>query len=168
MLYGLWHAHIGWFLVRPEGTVRWLGWAPDLEADPLISPRGPCVPSPIVLTTLFLPLGLIGGPGHDEPVGRGDRVHLGQHIVRMFLLHHVTWSMNSIGHLWGASRSSRARADNNWPRRCSPSARGGTTTTTHSRRRPVTACCAVQFDPSWLGHRSLEYAAPGSATSAWA
>ena len=72
--------------------------------------------------------------------------------VRIFLLHHVTWSINSVCHFFGrrrfASTTTRPTCSGS---RCSPSASRGTTTTTRSRARRVHGLRWWELDPTgWL------------------
>ena len=78
--------------------------------------------------------------------------------VRMLVLHHVTYSINSLCHFFGRRdvrdpATSRATCCG-----CAvhPSASRGTTTTTRSRPRPSTACARWQIDPSAMVIRGLE------------
>ena len=61
-------------------------------------------------------------------------------LVRVFLLHHVTWSMNSVCHFFGRRRfeTEDKSTDVGWLA-LPTSARRGTATTTRSRARPRTA-----------------------------
>ena len=53
-------------------------------------------------------------PGHDVLAGRAHRVLLGR-LVRVALLHHVTWSINSICHAIGERPfKSRDQSGNVW------------------------------------------------------
>ena len=68
-------------------------------------------------------------------------------LVRIALLHHVTWSINSVCHVYGERpfdirAATRPPTSGRW--RSSPSARAGTTCTTPTRPAPATACCAAR------------------------
>ena len=95
---GLWHAHIGWlFDVEQTDQKR---FAPDLLADKDIARVTQALPvrsSPSRCSLPALLGGLITGAWH----GRAHRVLLGQRSSASALLHHVTWSINSICHTWG-------------------------------------------------------------------
>jgi stearoyl-CoA desaturase (delta-9 desaturase) len=99
-LKGLWHAHTGWLFSQVGRADR------EKYAKDLVSESGLRVIAnlflPLVLASLLLPAvagwlllggwygfvaGLIWGGG-----------------VRIFLLHHVTFSINSICHMWGRRR----------------------------------------------------------------
>jgi stearoyl-CoA desaturase (Delta-9 desaturase) len=97
---GLWHAHVGW-LFETVGTADRQRFAPDLVKD-----RGLRVIDrlfPLWITLSFLiPFGLgwlIGG-GLTAALS----ALLWGGLVRVFLLHHVTWSINSVCHFFGRKR----------------------------------------------------------------
>ncbi len=97
LLRGLWHAHTGWLFVH-EST-DWSRWVPDLLRDRMLFRINQ-------LYFLWIALGLaipaaIGGAlsGTLEGAALG---FLWGSAVRIFLVHHMTWSVNSISHVWGA------------------------------------------------------------------
>src|SRR3954469_13049609 len=97
---GLWYAHMGWLFER-SGTSEHSRYARDLYED-----RGMRVIHKLfgvwVLTGLLLPA-LIGLA--ITGTGRGAlEAALWGGPVRIFLLHHVTWSINSICHFFGTRR----------------------------------------------------------------
>jgi stearoyl-CoA desaturase (delta-9 desaturase) len=110
-LKGLWHAHTGWIFVA-AGRADRARYARDLTED-----RGLRVIArlflPTVLVSLAVPAlvgwALIGGwYGFVSGLVWGG-------AVRIVLLHHVTWSINSICHLWGRRRfNSRDESRNVW------------------------------------------------------
>jgi len=97
MLRGLWHAHVGW-LFHPDapGLSRYAG---DLRRDPLLRRIDAMFPL-WVLLSLALPA-LLGGVLTLSWTGALLGFCWGG-LARVFLVHHVTWSVNSICHLWGA------------------------------------------------------------------
>ena len=99
MMRGLWHAHMGWlFRDRDVDTNR---YAPDLQKDPVVRALSKTFPIWVALG-LIIPA-VLGGVLTMSWMG----VILGLlwgGFVRIFLVHHVTWSVNSICHLWGAQR----------------------------------------------------------------
>jgi hypothetical protein len=101
----------------------------------------------IVLATFLLPA-LLGGLLTMSLSGALTGLLWGG-LVRVFLLHHVTWSINSICHVFGTrSRSSRHDESRNNPiMACSASVRAGTTPTTPSRPRPATGCAGGSSTP---------------------
>jgi stearoyl-CoA desaturase (Delta-9 desaturase) len=97
---GLWHAHIGW-LFESVGTAERTRFAPDLLKD-----RGLRVVDRLfwlwVVLGIAIPFGLgwlIGGS-----LGTAVTAALWGGLVRIFLLHHVTWSINSVCHFFGTRR----------------------------------------------------------------
>jgi stearoyl-CoA desaturase (delta-9 desaturase) len=90
-----WHAHIGWaFAPDPSDLDR---YAPDLRKSRMLRAVSALFP-------LWAALGLL------IPVGIGYAIggwwgaltgFLWGGLVRVFLGHHVTWSVNSVCHLWG-------------------------------------------------------------------
>ena len=107
---GLWHAHVGW-LVTPERTDL-ERWAPDLLKDDDIVKVHRNFPL-ITLVTFLLP-GLIG-LAITRSLWGGVTAFLWGSLARIFFLHHVTWSINSICHFYG-SRPFRSSdfSTNNW------------------------------------------------------
>jgi stearoyl-CoA desaturase (Delta-9 desaturase) len=110
-LRGLWHAHTGW-LFSESGRADQSRYAKDLLRD-----RGLRVIArlflPLVLVSLLVPAlvgwALIGG-GYGFLAGL-----VWGGAVRIFLLHHVTFSINSICHFWGRRRfASRDESRNVW------------------------------------------------------
>jgi stearoyl-CoA desaturase (delta-9 desaturase) len=99
-LKGLFHAHLGWLFIHTERAKR-ERYAPDLMRDPLIRfiDRTFVV---WVLAGLAVPFGLgwlIGGSIETALTGL-----LWGGAVRMFVLHHVTYSVNSLCHFFGRRR----------------------------------------------------------------
>jgi stearoyl-CoA desaturase (delta-9 desaturase) len=95
-LRGLWHAHLGW-LFRP-GVASESRYAPDLLDDPLIK----WIDSTFVLWVvvgLAVPFGL--GVALSGNIAGGLTGLLWGGAVRMVLLHHVTFSINSLCHFFG-------------------------------------------------------------------
>ena len=97
---GLWHAHIGW-MFEGVGRAEQMRFAPDLMKD-----RGLRAISsgflPLMFFSLALPFALgylIGGSLTDALL-----CLLWGGAVRIFLLHHVTWSINSVCHFFGRRR----------------------------------------------------------------
>jgi stearoyl-CoA desaturase (delta-9 desaturase) len=68
-------------------------------------------------------------------------------IVRIGLLHHITWSINSVCHVYGERPFEVRNGDkaaNFWPLAILSFGKAGTTCTTRIRPAPGTACCAVR------------------------
>jgi len=110
VLAGLWHAHTGW-LFDPERT-NIDKFAPDLMADPSISRINRNFPL-IAVVSIVLP-GLIGLAVTRSWIG-GLTALIWGGLARIFFLHHVTWSINSICHFYGKRPfKSRDLSTNNW------------------------------------------------------
>jgi len=107
---GLWHAHIGW-LRSPEMTDN-ERWAPDLLADKdivLIHKRF----GTLMFSSFALPA-LLGGLFTWSIEGAVTAFMWGS-LARIFVLHHVTWSINSVCHFFGDRPfQSNDRSTNNW------------------------------------------------------
>lgn len=109
MLKGLWHAHVGWLFVHE--VIDWSRYIPDLLRDRRLFHVNR-------LYFVWLLLGLliptvVGGlltwswPGALSGLLWGG-------LVRIFFVHHVTWSVNSICHYYGSQPfQSRDEARNN-------------------------------------------------------
>lgn len=97
ILGGLWHAHLGW-MFTPAGT-KAETWAPDLLDNAAIVKVNKAFPA-IILGTFGLPA-LLGGVISMSWQGAVTGLVWGG-LVRVFLLHHVTWSVNSICHFYGS------------------------------------------------------------------
>ena len=102
MLRGLWHAHVGW-LFSTHGQASSKRFAPDLVSDPKMRAINRSFPK-LALLSLGLPflLGLALSGGSLVAGGLGALLWGG--LVRVFLVHHVTWSINSICHFFGRRR----------------------------------------------------------------
>jgi stearoyl-CoA desaturase (delta-9 desaturase) len=97
---GLWHAHIGW-LFESVGTAERERFAPDLVKDKLMRVMDKLF-FVWVIAGFAIPfaLGWIVGGG----LGTALTALLWGGFVRVFLLHHVTWSINSVCHFFGRRR----------------------------------------------------------------
>lgn len=94
---GFWHAHMGWLWTHPlPNTAR---YAKDLVKDPALVPINRLYP-------LWLLLGLAGpalavGLATASLYGALEGLLWGG-LVRLLLIQHVIWSINSVCHIWGA------------------------------------------------------------------
>ena len=99
-LYGLWYAHMGW-LFDSHGRAEGKQYARDLVED-----RGMRFINRnflgIVLLGLLIPAGL--GYLIDGTLKGALTGLLWGGLVRIFMLHHVTWSINSVCHFFGRRR----------------------------------------------------------------
>jgi stearoyl-CoA desaturase (delta-9 desaturase) len=99
-LHGLFHAHMGWLFVT-QGSAEKRRYARDLLDDPGMR-RISRAFLPTVAAGLALPF-LIGLVATGRLSG-GLTALLWGGFVRVFLLHHVTWSINSVCHFFGRRR----------------------------------------------------------------
>jgi stearoyl-CoA desaturase (delta-9 desaturase) len=96
VIRGAWHAHIGWFFkADPPNMARYIK---DLRASRALRVVNALFPLWIVLTLLLPALlgGLISWSWHGALTGL-----VWGGLVRLFIVHHITWSVNSACHLWG-------------------------------------------------------------------
>ncbi len=97
---GLWHAHMGW-LLSEHGRADWKKYAPDLYED-----RGMRLINRRFVTLVFLGLGIPALAGYlitGTLLGAATGLLWGG-LVRVFFVHHVTWSVNSVCHFLGSRR----------------------------------------------------------------
>jgi stearoyl-CoA desaturase (Delta-9 desaturase) len=96
LLRGFWHAHIGWFFEpKPPDLDHYIK---DLSVSPALRVANFLFVFWVVLG-LVLPA-LLGGIITQSWAGVWTGLVWGG-LVRVFLVHHVTWSVNSACHLWG-------------------------------------------------------------------
>src|SRR5437868_4134058 len=100
-LSGLWHAHTGW-LLETQGLADWKRYAGELYDDPRMRRIGRRFPL-LVLISLLVPT-VAGFILHGFTLGGALRGYIWGGLVRIFLVHHVTWSVNSICHFFGSRR----------------------------------------------------------------
>jgi stearoyl-CoA desaturase (delta-9 desaturase) len=100
VLSGLWHAHTGW-LFNEHGRADWNKYAADLMDDPGMKLINRLFPL-IVLASLAIPFA--AGWALGGTLAAALTALLWGGLVRVFLLHHVTWSINSICHFSGSRR----------------------------------------------------------------
>lgn len=112
VLGGMWHAHTGWLFDRDErASAR--RYARDLREDPVIRfvDRYFLV---WVLLGLFIPF-LAGFALSGGELTAGLTAMVWGGLVRIFLLHHATWSVNSICHIYGKRPfETDDQSRNNW------------------------------------------------------
>jgi stearoyl-CoA desaturase (delta-9 desaturase) len=112
-LRGLAHAHVGW-LLRDDPTPP-ERYAPDMLADPALQRISAAFPALCALS-LALPFAAgwaIGGTWHTALAAL-----LWAGLARVALLQHVTWSVNSLCHMFGSrpfTTRRHDRATNLWP-----------------------------------------------------
>jgi stearoyl-CoA desaturase (delta-9 desaturase) len=100
-LKGLWFAHVGW-LTKTQGSAAFRKYAPDLCED-----KGMRWISRNFLAfvglSLLIPFAL-GFVLHGFSLSGALWTLLWAGFVRMFFLHHATWSINSVCHFFGRRR----------------------------------------------------------------
>jgi stearoyl-CoA desaturase (delta-9 desaturase) len=99
-LRGLFHAHMGWLFVT-QGQAGRRKHAPDLVED-----RGMRILSRSFLWLVLLGLAIpfLVGLALDQTLAGALSALLWGGLVRIFLQHHVTWSINSVCHFFGRRR----------------------------------------------------------------
>jgi stearoyl-CoA desaturase (Delta-9 desaturase) len=100
-LSGLWHAHTGW-LLETQGQADWKKYAAELYEDRRMRRIGRRFPL-LVLVSLLVPT-IAGFVLDGFTVWGAVRGYVWGGLVRIFLVHHVTWSVNSICHFFGRRR----------------------------------------------------------------
>jgi len=99
-LRGLAHAHVGWLFLHDQRAAK-ERYAPDLLADPVIQFVN-SMTLMWVLLGLAVPFGLGVAIGGSIEAGLTGLLWGG--AVRIFVLHHVTYSINSLCHFYGRQR----------------------------------------------------------------
>lgn len=97
VLRGFWHAHIGWFF-DPDPP-QWQDYVKDLRRSTTL-----CVIHHTFFLWVILGLAIpaiISGWVQGSWSGVLNGLIWGG-LARIFLVHHITWSVNSACHLWGA------------------------------------------------------------------
>ena len=111
LVRGFYHSHLGWMFNRDRTNVD--RFAPDLQSDRDIVRIGLLFPI-WTLITLLAPA-LIGGLATMSWWG-AFTAFFWAGLVRVAVLHHVTWSINSICHMIGDRPwAAQGRATNVWP-----------------------------------------------------
>jgi stearoyl-CoA desaturase (delta-9 desaturase) len=96
---GLWYAHMGWLFDRAEAPPE--RYARDLCEDPGMRRIDRAFPL-LALAGVLLPFGV--GYAVDGSLGGALAAAAWGGAVRIFMLHHVTWSINSVCHFFGRRR----------------------------------------------------------------
>jgi stearoyl-CoA desaturase (Delta-9 desaturase) len=99
-LRGLFHAHLGWLFVHTERGSR-LRFAPDLIKDPVVR----FIDRTFALwATIGLAIPFAIGYALGGTLVAGLTALLWGGAVRVFLVHHLTYSINSVCHVFGRRR----------------------------------------------------------------
>jgi stearoyl-CoA desaturase (Delta-9 desaturase) len=108
---GFWHAHMGWLFDREQTNAR--RFAPDLLADNDVRRVDRLFPV-LTVVTLLAPAAL--GGLITMSLWGAVTAFFWAGLVRVALLHHVTWSVNSICHMIGDRPfEARDKSANFWP-----------------------------------------------------
>jgi stearoyl-CoA desaturase (delta-9 desaturase) len=99
-LGGLWHSHVGW-LWRTQGQADGRRYAPELYEDSFMRAVHRHYHW-LALGTFALPFLL--GLALTGTLAGGLTALLWGGLVRVFLIHHITWSVNSVCHFFGGRR----------------------------------------------------------------
>jgi stearoyl-CoA desaturase (delta-9 desaturase) len=111
MLKGLWHAHVGWLFDEEKTSIE--RWAPDLLKDPVMTRIDRLFPA-LAAASLVLPA--VVGFAFTGTLWGAITAFLWGGLARVFLLHHMTWSVNSICHYFGKRPfETTDLSTNNWP-----------------------------------------------------
>jgi stearoyl-CoA desaturase (delta-9 desaturase) len=112
-LRGLGHAHIGWlFRDDPTPATR---YAPDLLADPAMTRIARAFPA-LCAVSLILPA--LAGWAVGGDLRAALTAFLWAGLIRVLVLQHVTWSVNSLCHMIGSRPHPSRRFDRStdlWP-----------------------------------------------------
>jgi stearoyl-CoA desaturase (delta-9 desaturase) len=100
-LRGLVFAHVGW-LLETQGQADWKKFAAELYEDPAMRRIGRAFPW-LAFVSLAIPTAA-GFCLNGFTVGGALQGLVWGGLVRIFLVHHVTWSVNSICHFFGRRR----------------------------------------------------------------
>ncbi len=107
---GLFHAHVGWLFDVEQTDQR--RFVPDLAKDRDIARVSRAFPL-LVAVSLLLPA-VVGGLWSMSWAGAASAFFWGS-LVRICVLHHVTWSINSVCHTVGTKPfATRDRSGNVW------------------------------------------------------
>ncbi|HJR45979.1 MAG TPA: acyl-CoA desaturase [Actinomycetota bacterium] len=108
---GLWHAHMGWFFDEEVTSMK--RWAPDLMKEPTMRTIDKLFPLWAVIS--FAGPAVLG-LAITQSISGAVSAFLWAGLARIFLLHHVTWSINSICHFYGKRPyETTDHSTNNWP-----------------------------------------------------
>jgi stearoyl-CoA desaturase (delta-9 desaturase) len=99
-LHGLYHAHVGW-LFETQGRADRHRYARDLMDDPIMKRISKAF---LLNVVAGLALAFLLGLAITGRVAGGLTALLWGGAVRIFFLHHVTWSINSVCHFFGRRR----------------------------------------------------------------
>lgn len=110
VLAGLWHSHMGWLFEKE--TTKVSRFAPDLLKEPAMRKVDRLFPLWVALS-LLIPAFL--GLAITRSLYGALTALIWGGLVRIFFLHHITWSINSICHFYGSRAFvTQDFSTNNW------------------------------------------------------
>lgn len=110
VLRGLWHAHVGWIFAPTRPGLR--RYVRDLLDDRGLRAISALFPLWVALGLMIPTLAgaAITGSWHGALLG-----FLWGGLARILVVHHITWSINSVCHIWGSQPfRSHDESRNNW------------------------------------------------------
>jgi stearoyl-CoA desaturase (Delta-9 desaturase) len=108
-LRGFGHAHVGWLFTATRTSVD--VYASDLAGDPDMACIARLFPL-FAIGSLAIPFFL--GWGLSGTIGGALTMLLWAGLIRVMLLHHVTWSVNSVCHMFGSQPSTTRDSSRNF------------------------------------------------------
>jgi len=148
---GFWHSHVGWLCER-ELRSEFVRYTPDLVADPIANTLDRTF-GIWVAVGLIIPAA-IGGAIAQSWTGAALGLLWGG-LMRIFVLHHATWSINSICHLWGWRTFESGDESRNNPIMGIVSMGEGWHNNHHAFPTSARHGFGLQFDLSWIIIRAL-------------
>ncbi len=152
LLRRIWHAHVGWmFTAEVTNPVR---YAKDLIRDPIVARANRLYPLWVVLG-LVVPAA-VGGLWAGTWIGAAQGFLWGG-LARVFIVHHTTWAINSITHLFGSRPFETSENSRNAPWLVIPSA--GEAWHNNHHAFPASARFGLQWwqlDLGWMLIKLLE------------
>ena len=110
MVRGAWHAHLGWLFVKDSPKLA--SYVPDLLKDRALVFINDYYP---LWVTLSLLIPAAAGGLLARTWGGAIMGLVWGGIIRVFMVHHITWSVNSVCHIWGTQPfDSHDQSRNNW------------------------------------------------------
>jgi len=98
LVKGFCRAHIGWMMMSTKSETNFAKYIPDLQKDRLVRWISRLFPL-WVLISLLIPTVIAGLVTMTWTGALLGLVWGG--LVRIFMVHHITWSVNSVCHIWG-------------------------------------------------------------------
>ena len=97
VIVGMWHAHMGWIFRGDPGNLS--RYVPDLQSDRMLRvvSKSWALWAAVGVILPALLGGLLTRSWMGVLIG-----FLWGGLARIFLVHHVTWSINSVCHIWGS------------------------------------------------------------------